>query len=64
MKIKGFGCSFYGKKYELEVFSIVKNCEFIGNGNMFNTQFEHELGGCSSTPFLISNADFYMIKNI
>jgi hypothetical protein len=43
---KGSGCSINGKKYELQVYNIVKNSKL--NGNMFNTQNENELGGCSS----------------
>ena len=43
---RGSGCSINGKKYELEVYNIVKKCKL--NGNNFNTQNEHELGGCSS----------------
>lgn len=43
---KGSGCSFSGKKYELEIHHIVKKCKL--NGNDFNTQLNDELGGCSS----------------
>lgn len=39
-------CSKYGKKYELQIYNIVKNCKL--NGIKFNTQDEKELGGCSS----------------
>jgi hypothetical protein len=46
MTEKGSGCSVSGKKYELQVYNIVKNSKL--NGNNFNTQNEHELGGCSS----------------
>ena len=46
MNKKGSGCSTNGKKYELEVYNIVKKCKL--NGNNFNTQLEDELGGCSS----------------
>jgi hypothetical protein len=35
-----------GKKYELEVFNIVKNCTL--NGVKFNSQNEKELGGSSA----------------
>ena len=43
---KGFMCSVSGKKYEMEVYNIVKKCKL--NGKDFNTQTEVELGGCSS----------------
>jgi hypothetical protein len=43
---KGAGCSVSGKKYELEVYNIVKKCKL--NNNIFNTQKEYELGGCNS----------------
>lgn len=46
MKKKGWGCSVNGKKYELEVYNIVKKCKL--NGTIFNSQNEDELGGCSS----------------
>jgi len=46
MSKRGSGCSASGKKYELEIHAIVKNCTL--NGNKFNTQSEVELGGCSS----------------
>jgi hypothetical protein len=46
MNKKGCACSINGKKYELEVYNIVKNCKL--NGNDFNTQLENKLGGCSS----------------
>lgn len=45
MSKKGYGCSISGKKYELQVYNIVKNSKL--NGKTFNTQFEYELGGCS-----------------
>lgn len=45
MNKKGSACSFSGKKYELEVYNIVKKCKL--NGNIFNTQLINELGGCS-----------------
>lgn len=45
MHKKGSACSINGKKYELEVHNIVKNVKL--NGNLFNTQQESELGGCS-----------------
>ena len=44
--VKGSGCSLNGKKYELEVFNVVKNCYF--NNIKFNTQKEYELGGCGN----------------
>ncbi len=43
--LKGAGCSIMGKKYELQIYNIVKMCKL--NGNEFNTQTEYELGGCS-----------------
>jgi hypothetical protein len=43
---KGLVCSISGKKYEFEVYNVVKKIKL--NGNMFNTQNEYELGGCSS----------------
>ena len=43
---KGAKCSVNGKKYELEVYNIVKKCKL--NGKKFNIQSENELGGCSS----------------
>ena len=46
MTEKGLGCSVNGKKYELQVYDIVKICKL--NGNNFNTQNQDELGGCSS----------------
>ena len=46
MTEKGSGCSINGKKYELQVYNIVKNSKL--NKNNFNTQNEDELGGCSS----------------
>ena len=46
MNEKGSGCSVNGKKYELEVYNVVKNSKL--NGTLFNTQNEDELGGCSS----------------
>lgn len=45
MSLKGSGCSISGKKYELEVYNIVKKCKL--NNNDFNIQKENELGGCS-----------------
>jgi hypothetical protein len=46
MNKKGFGCSINGKKYELEVYNVVKKSKL--NGNIFNTQNKDDLGGCSS----------------
>lgn len=46
MSKKGSKCSINGKKYELEVYNIVKNCKL--NDRVFNLQREDELGGCSS----------------
>jgi hypothetical protein len=46
MNIKGHGCSVSGRNYELGVYNIVKKCKL--HGNLFNTQHENELGGCSS----------------
>ena len=46
MTSKGSGCSVSGKKYELEVYNVVKKCKL--NNNDFNTQKEDELGGCNS----------------
>ena len=46
MTEKGAGCSISGKKYELQVYNIVKNSKL--NGNTFNTQPEDDMGGCSS----------------
>jgi len=46
MTEKGSRCSINGKKYELEVYNIVKKSKL--NGNNFNTQLEDELGGCTS----------------
>ena len=42
-------CSIYGKKYEMQVFNVVKQCTMIfGEHHIkFNTQLEIELGGCS-----------------
>ena len=44
--LKGAGCSVSGKKYELEVYNVVKKCKL--NNNDFNRQKENELGGCNS----------------
>lgn len=44
---RGYNCSIYGKKYELQVYNIVKKCKINNNDMYFNTQNEHELGGCN-----------------
>lgn len=44
--LKGAGCSISGKKYELQVYDIVKKCKL--KNQYFNTQKENELGGCHS----------------
>lgn len=41
---KGSRCSYEGKKYELHVYNILKNC--VLNNIKFNTQSESDLGGC------------------
>jgi len=46
MMSKGSGCSISGKKYELQVYNIIKKCKL--NNLDFNTQPEVDLGGCSS----------------
>jgi hypothetical protein len=46
MTTRGAGCSISGKKYELDIYNIVKNCTL--NNNPFNTQNVEELGGCDS----------------
>lgn len=43
---KGSNSSISGKRYELDIYNIVKNCKL--NNNYFNTQKENELGGCNS----------------
>jgi len=45
-KGRGSRCSINGKKYEVKVFNIVKNCKL--NDKPFNTQCEDELGGSTS----------------
>jgi hypothetical protein len=52
---KGSGCSINGKKYELQVYNIVKMCKL--NGKIFNTQHESELAGCASTNDIECNMD-------
>ena len=44
--LRGSGCSISGKKYELEVYNIVRNCKL--NNNDFNIQKNDELGGCNT----------------
>jgi hypothetical protein len=44
MTSKGAVCSVNGKKYELEVYNVVKKCKL--DNNDFNTQKEDELGAC------------------
>jgi hypothetical protein len=46
MTSKGAGCSVNGKKYELQVYNVVKKCKL--NNSDFNIQNENELGGCNS----------------
>jgi hypothetical protein len=46
MSSKGAGCSESGKKYELQVYNVVKKCKL--DNNDFNTQREDELGGCDA----------------
>lgn len=56
---KGAGASISGKKYEIQIYNIIKKCKLTksndtnitdisNNNNYFNTQDESELGGCSS----------------
>lgn len=45
IKNKGSKCSISGKKYEVEIYNIIKNCKL--NGKLFNTQDIIDLGGCS-----------------
>ena len=45
INIKGYNCSKEGKKYEVKIYNIVKNC--LLNNNPFNTQNIDELGGCN-----------------
>lgn len=52
---KGSRCSTNGKKYELEIYNIVKKCKL--NGKLFNTQLEGELGGCCSKNDIECNMD-------
>lgn len=58
MNEKGSGCSINGKKYELEVYNVIKKSKL--NGNLFNTQNENELGGCSSKNDIICNMNSIM----
>ncbi len=50
----------YGKKYELEIYNIVKKCMI--NNKLFNTQTINELGGCKSHNDIICN--YHNEKNI
>ena len=43
---RGTNCCISGKKYELLVYNIVKNCKL--NNNKFNLQNENDLGGSNS----------------
>ena len=52
---KGSQCSVSGKKYELQVFDVVKNCRIQGSRRKFNSQKRNELGGCSSKNDLECN---------
>jgi hypothetical protein len=55
---KGAACSINGKKYELQVFNIVKNCYI--NDKLFNTQDIKDLGYCNSKNDIECN---YLITN-
>lgn len=44
-------CSINGKKYELQVYNIVKNCKY--NNIYFNRQNVNDLGGCNSINDLV-----------
>ena len=57
---KGSGCSINGKKYELDVYNIVKNSKL--NNLNFNTQCVDELGGCSSKNDIECNMNY--IKDV
>jgi hypothetical protein len=50
---KGANCSKEGKKYELEIYNILKNCTY--NNIIFNTQLPNQLGGCSAENDLVCN---------
>ena len=41
---KGTKCSIEGKKYEIDIYNIVKKCEL--NNKKFNTQLDEDLAGC------------------
>jgi hypothetical protein len=45
--LKGHNCSISGKKYEMDVYNVVKKCTL--NSNAFNVQKECDLGGCKSS---------------
>lgn len=57
---KGTGCSISGKKYELQVYDILKKCKL--NNIYFNTQTRDELGGCGWHNDIECNMN--LIKNI
>jgi len=46
MSERGSGCSVSGKKYEMDVYQIVRRCTL--HGTPFNTQSPDALGGCSA----------------
>jgi len=50
---KGANCSKEGKKYELKIYNILRNCTC--NNIIFNTQLPSQLGGCSSNNDLVCN---------
>jgi hypothetical protein len=50
---KGSNCSREGKKYELEIYNILKKCTY--NNISFNTQLPNQLGGCSAENDLVCN---------
>ena len=50
---KGANCSKEGKKYELEIYNILKNCTY--NNIIFNTQLPNQLGGCGAENDLVCN---------
>lgn len=60
MTSKGSQCSISGKKYELQVYNIVKKCKL--NNILFNTQKKEDLGGCCSKNDIECN--FNLIQNI
>jgi hypothetical protein len=52
--------SISGKKYELDIYNIVKNCKL--NNFKFNTQDKKDLGGCNNKNDIECN--FNIEKNI